>query len=299
LIEQEDRTGLLLMANFQVEISRRYASEKKWKKSVKCARDALCICEKLGKDSDENIASVLAELGTIYYKRRDFKKAEHFFNRSLSMYYEIDDDRSLGLTYLLPWMAKIYQRQGRFEEAEQFLKQSILMYRNILSRDGIVNLNFIQGFANTLNNIGILYYHQQKLDRAIPFLKESLSIERKYLTCNTEELIDSFKNLAMIHSLQRDFKASAELLERSLYLERHLFKISKNPSRLIDNLKNLNSVYSLLGNREKAGHSKKEVMFWELELRKEKYSFSIMRKLIDRIATSLVGLKSMLKIDFW
>lgn len=64
-------------------IERREKSDNYRDKAEECLIDALEISEKLQGNGDVQIASILENLGNVYFDKRDFHKAKKTYDRSL------------------------------------------------------------------------------------------------------------------------------------------------------------------------------------------------------------------------
>ena len=86
--------------------------------------DALPRAE-MWEESDRRLASVLYQLGEVYYRQHDFTKAEPYFWRALPIWAKPVGAEDLEMATSLTGLARLYQAKHEYQKAEPLVKQAL------------------------------------------------------------------------------------------------------------------------------------------------------------------------------
>ncbi len=113
-------------------------------------------------------ATTLNNIGSVYYSWGKYDEAIKYYNESLGLQRNIGDRRGESTT--LHNVASIYQSWGKYDEAIKCYNESLIICREIGDR---------QGEAGTLTNIGVIFKSFGKYDEAIEYCNKSIAIFRE------------------------------------------------------------------------------------------------------------------------
>ncbi|HEY6285349.1 MAG TPA: tetratricopeptide repeat protein [Ktedonobacteraceae bacterium] len=91
-------------------------------------------------------------------------------------------------------MALMYLHQKDYEQAESFLQQALTLQSKMLSDDH-------PDIADTLQNLGDLYYEQQRNSEALPLFEQALAIRRQRKEedhPHTQAILEIYKDLLQL-----------------------------------------------------------------------------------------------------
>jgi len=121
----------------------------------------LPLFEDLG--NEQRIASVTANIGSVYLSQSDYPRALEFFNRSLQLSEKIGDTETTS--NVLNNIGAIYFYQANYPAALEYYQRSVAM------SDGTE----IQASGAGLNNIGEVLMEQGDLEGAVEYYKKSIA----------------------------------------------------------------------------------------------------------------------------
>lgn len=195
-------------------------------------------------DMPANQALTLGNLGSLYVQRKDYTHARTMYEKAYQISLQVNDSESLGQA--LNGLGITSNRLGRPQEAMQYFEQSAVVNNNIglLSEyaQQLINIadllgeqkKYIQAEAKYLegekiflalkdsthlsavyNNLGDLYFKQNKLKKAVRSFELSYAISRNFRDLNYNRLV--VKNLSSIYESLGETKKALEY--RKLYEE--------------------------------------------------------------------------------
>ncbi|MBI4641535.1 MAG: tetratricopeptide repeat protein, partial [Candidatus Tectomicrobia bacterium] len=100
-------------------------------------------------------------------------------------------------------------QQGKYNEAEPLFKRVLAILEKTLGSDH-------PSVAQSLNNLGLLYYSQGKYTEAEPLYQRAVAIREKILGSNHPNLATSLNNLAGLYHAQGKHTEAESLYQRSL-----------------------------------------------------------------------------------
>ena len=151
------------------------------------------------------IAGVLTNLGSIYFRLQDYDKALEYYQESMKMHEELGDET--GLASSLVGIGLVYENIFQYEKALTNYLQALAINRHH---------NLLLNTATNLVNIGDLYLNQNQYEKALPFLIESLEINKKIN--NQQGMASVFRHLAQLYQKKGDLQKSMEYAELALEL---------------------------------------------------------------------------------
>ena len=241
-------------------------------KALKFYNQSLTIYQELGNRQEE--ATVLNNIGWIYFSLEERAKALDFFNQSLTIYQELGNLpqqasilRDIGVTYL-------YLKDQR--KALDFYNQSLTLSERVNTTEGQQNSSLQQ--ARTLNYLGRFYFALSP-KKALEFYNHALTIYQKIGARSQEARTLINIGVLYINPLQ-DRKTAVEFYQRSLNIFQELGDISEElrilnylddayssletaqvlelQNRKVNNLQILGQFYSDLGDTETAKELQQE-----------------------------------------
>jgi len=185
----------------------RLFDEESYDKAEPLYKRVLAIREKaLGSDHID-VATLLYDLGWIYYKQGRFPEAEQLEKRALAI-----REKSLGPDHVdvassLNDLAVVYDEQARYEEAEPLYKRALAI------REKSLGANHID-VAWSANNLAYTYVNQGRYSEAEPLYKRSLAIREKSLDPDHPDISNSLNNLASLYDLQGRHEEGLPIVRR-------------------------------------------------------------------------------------
>ncbi len=224
--------------------------------------------------NQENIASVLNNLGELYRNTQKLKQAEQNFQEALEIRQTLIKTNSQtnlsGMAMILNNLGILYRDTQRLKEAEHSLQEALKIYR-ILVRDN--PQSYLYNIAILLNNLGIFYTNVHKLKEAEQNYQEALEIRRK-LAVNIPQvylpdIAETLNNLGNLYIDTQRLKEAEQSIQEALEIYRTLAKT--NPQTYLPDvaatLNNFGGLYLLMNNAEKAENYSKE----SLDIRRISY----------------------------
>lgn len=201
-------------------------------------RSLLIFEATLGSDH-EHVARTLSNLGRLYITLGRFTEAKTVFGRSLEI-----TERNYGINHpnfahTLGTLGLMLVEQGHQAEAERHLMTAL----DILGPSNFHSVTI-------LNDLGLLYFKQERYESARSLFQRSLEINEEHLGSNHHYVATNLNNLAMV-SHRQGYHDEAELYyKRSL----DIFEESLGPghAEVGNALNNLALFYTLTGRYEQA-----------------------------------------------
>ena len=190
-------------------------------KAEKLLTKALGNYRDLARESPEkyenDILTILNDLGSIYLKKREFLKAENVFSESIEICSRLER-KNLNYAYysafILQNMGILYFNTKKFSESEKFYKKALEKYKII---EKIYPQIYSLYTAQVLRNLGILYWETKELFKAERAFSESLRRIKNVAQENPVHQLDvaaTLKNLGILYrSLVRFAEAENALKE--------------------------------------------------------------------------------------
>ena len=145
--------------------------------------------------------------------------------------------------FLLYNMSSYLDDRGIYNEAEVYCKRVLEIESKLFGQGNVLT-------ANTLNNLGMVYYNQGKYEKAKELHQQALAIRLKVLDENDPEIARSLNNLANISDDQGDYQKAEQLYTQTLAI-RYKVLGEEHPDTLTS-LNNLADVFLNRGKYEEA-----------------------------------------------
>ena len=133
-------------------------------------KEALQINQKL--DNKIEIARTLVNLGSIYNLFGSYQKSIEYFLEALAIYENLNEKDGEAWTSLS--IARLFKRLGLYEKAIQYAEPALQKYREVEQKTGSTN-----GITLSLSELGNIYFHLGKYDKAIENTKTVLDINTR------------------------------------------------------------------------------------------------------------------------
>ncbi|KAG7264553.1 hypothetical protein CRUP_019961 [Coryphaenoides rupestris] len=218
-----------------------------------------------------SVARSLHQLAGVYVTWRKYEGAEQLYRQALQITENAYGAEHASVARELEALAALYHKQNKYEQAEKLRKRSIrirqktahqkghtygfsLLRRRALQLEELTLGKDSADCANSLNQLGVLYYLQNNLEVARGFLSRSLEMRQRVLGPEHPDCAQSLNNLAALHSERREYQAAEELYQRALELRTAALQKSfgaKHPS-VATALVNLAVIYCQLKKHEEA-----------------------------------------------
>ena len=165
------------------------------------------------KPGGESVAILWKQIGEFLRLSARYEDAIRAFQRGLHC---VDGSHNIDLeSALMVNLGGCQTEAGKFDEAERTLRQGLVLLRNqeVLNEMGI---------ADTLEQLGRLYYDLKRFDDAVPLLKEALDIRKNQLGSDHALTGKTSGSLAASLSALREFDKAQKLFRFELaVLEQH------------------------------------------------------------------------------
>lgn len=142
--------------------------------AIPLAEGALDVRRKLLGTKHPDVATSLADLGTMRHLNKELPAAESLLRESLAIRREVSppDDPQLAVT--LNNMSFVLRAKGDIKGAEAMLREA-------LDRDRRIYGNEHPQVATRLMNLSVMLMDQRRYDAAVPLAEEAVAIRRKIL----------------------------------------------------------------------------------------------------------------------
>lgn len=199
--DREARTFAL--SNLGVILRRKGQNDE----ALKIFEESNRLAHKLRSAGRKHLAYNYSNIGQILSSQKDFKGAEIMLRKSIKIQEELDDIEGQSKTYC--GIGVIRRRCGDLEGAAENLKNSITFAKKLGER-GQMQLPLIYG------NLGLVYFHQKKLDEAKKYCDLSLSLNKKFRQQHGIAFILAL--FARISLLERNLEDAIKLNEESFQI---------------------------------------------------------------------------------
>ena len=154
-----------LMGKMLNSIAINYMYESQYTKSLSNYLKAAAIYEKLKQTSSTEYASILSNIGLLYYRLEDYKRSLTYQKRALELFKNIGLEGLIanGLTNL----GNLYEETGKPQQAMELYLEAYEIMEKIGNKLGV---------ANALTNMGIVSLSQSDYPEAINYFNQTRPI---------------------------------------------------------------------------------------------------------------------------
>jgi signal transduction histidine kinase len=162
-INSKDKKGI---ASCYTNLGVVYRNQGNNSKALEYFFESLKIRESI--NDRQGIATTSNNLGLLYETLNNFNKALEYFNRAIVIQKEIKDKAGLGRSYLN--IGLVLQSHKKYDKAIESYLASLNLVKEIGDQ---------RGFCLIANNLAQIYIRTNKMDEALPYLKQGLAISTR------------------------------------------------------------------------------------------------------------------------
>ncbi|MBR2909331.1 MAG: toll/interleukin-1 receptor domain-containing protein [Clostridia bacterium] len=197
-------------------------------------------------------------LGTLYADFQNYKQAEEYFLKSFAITKELAKKGDVDLSSLCVAYNNIAicKMSGKdYTGAEDYLLKGLELCKKY--NELYKNSNSLKSLANVNKSLGSLYQFLRDLEKSIKYYTEAVTSYKK-LAKETEyylsDLADALQKLAMVHSINRNFKEAEKFSEECFEITKQLAKRCPKAfaSKHADSYLALGTLYMGKGDNKKA-----------------------------------------------
>ena len=166
-----------------------------------------------GGDGPLELATTLANLGTLYRYQGDLESAEQHLSEALELRRRHLPSPHVDVAITLDALGVVLANQGRYAEGYQFLEEALSLYRDVLTGPDI-------RVAATLNNMAVNQANQGEYEAAERLMREALAVSAEILAPDDPNLTPDLGNLGVILEIRGDYAGADSALSRSLEILR-------------------------------------------------------------------------------
>lgn len=201
--------------------------------------DAIVDClDKAGFTSDSSgeylkaeLASVLKNLGNVYYEKCEFDKAETYFQQALLINEKTLHKEHPDIAGVLKSLGDVYYEKGEIHKAESHFQRALVVSEKTLHKEH-------PNIASILNNLGCVYYEKGEFDKAELYFQRALIIRKKLLGKECPDISKVSGNL--VDCIKEINRLTQENLENrtALYQANRFTHLGKMVAMMAHNMNN-------------------------------------------------------------
>lgn len=222
---------------------------------------------------EEIIANAYIQLGHNQKDLGNFNSALNYLLKALTIRENLESTREIGQTYIS--IANVYRHMGNYKRALEYTDLGYEIYKNenrplnrVYNQYGLICLgtkdydgalsyfkksydinlenNNLAAMGRELNNIGVSYRNQGKLQESLNYQLESLKLKKK--TEDINYLGSTYNNLGLTYTELKQYHKAKLYLDSSLTVNKRL-QLKK---RIMSSYEGLFKLYQTLKQSEKA-----------------------------------------------
>lgn len=219
------------------ELANVYKDKENYEDAERLYRKAIGAWEILERKYPEkievkiNLITTLNNLAIVYLRMDDLQNAEKLLNRSV----EISEKNDV----FTPELGKSYNYLGIVNEKRNNANIAISNFNKAL--EILHKLSASKEYADTLNNLSIMYSNQGKYDKAEPLLIESIELTKQLDGVNHPSYAQSLNNLSVFYKNTSSFKKAESYALQAINLFNKIFGIYH--SEYLNSVNNLVDIY--------------------------------------------------------
>ena len=184
--------------------------------------------------SQLDISLVLADL---YQQKGDVEKAKEQYLHQLTIQKIFKKTESPlyneeVLAHIQNNLALIYRDNYSYAEAEIAFKDALLIYKKLVvqSENKYIKNKYTQMIVRVLNNLGISYRHENRLEETVKLYLEALILVKKLVKLNPKKhlsfLAMTTNNLGILYNQLNKFEEAKKYYFETLKLYQSLYKVN-------------------------------------------------------------------------
>jgi len=212
----------------------------------------------LGGDCTKEVATVMSNIGRVYFLRADYKKALERFQQSLAIRQMVLPAESVDIATAMFNVGQTQHRCGNLEQAMTYYRGFLEVAQTQLGTEhrdfaaGLVLLSDVHrerqefptaqllleqavhcgraalgqshpDLALIFNNLGSLSYELRKYEEALKYYLECVEIQSEFLENNHPHIVISLLNVAQIHKQKGDYRTAFKVYREvyNIHFETH------------------------------------------------------------------------------
>jgi tetratricopeptide (TPR) repeat protein len=177
-------------------------------------KQALTIRQHLLKADHPDIASLLNDLGILYFNQGEYPRAKVFLEQALAMRQQVLGEESIEAAQTLYGLANLYRAWGSYLDAEPLYLQALHIRETKLGFEHVATAQSYYGLAKFY--YGLEDYHQAKA-----LFERVLSIRTKSLGDSHHKIASALNMLAKIYQKQNKPEEAKKMNLRALEIIKH------------------------------------------------------------------------------
>lgn len=238
-----------------------YRSTNRYSKAKETFLHTLKIREEVLGPRHPDVATTLNDMAWLYRTLGEYDEAEKLYQRVWSIRLSTLGPRHLHTATTLNDIAVLYVDRGRYGKVELNKYQQINSLLGESDRNGLYQVEALYQkalmirqetlgsehprVANTLYNMGWLYYHQGKYAQADSFHKRALDTRRRFQPDYRVHLAQSLNALAEVLQAQGKYREAKRYYQEALVIRNQ--ELKREHRNTIASLGNLASLYADMG----------------------------------------------------
>ena len=162
-------------------------------------------------DQPQTQAAFMESMGRVFIVLGEFERAEPLLERAVTIRGQFAEEDELALAQALHHQATLFDQQGRYDEAEEPILRTV----EIRERE----LGDHPDLGSSLNTLGNVLWHQDRLDEAEVVHRRALALREKILPANHSDIGQSLHNIGALRYFAGDLSEAERLWRRSAEIE--------------------------------------------------------------------------------
>ncbi|MDR2495980.1 MAG: tetratricopeptide repeat protein [Tannerellaceae bacterium] len=217
--------------------------------------------------SAEQRASVLNNLGMIFWQSNEYSEAEKAYAEALEIARRLNDEDPQtykpGLAVTLNNLGALCGDKGEYGQAEERYNEALEIYRELAKKDSD---KYNPVLAITLNNLGEWHRDKAEYTQAEAYHKNALQLYRemtaKDAKTHNPDLATSLNNLGTVYYNMKDYEEAEKYHTEALAIRRELAR--NNPQAYNPDLaSSLNSLGNFYADKPAPDYAKAEAFYKE------------------------------------
>jgi tetratricopeptide (TPR) repeat protein len=150
---------------------------------------------------NDGISASYNNIGRIYSEQSQYKNALEYYFKNLKLYDEAKMPKNIGYANTLNNIGAVFENQKDSDYVKQGLdpvtRYSKMLEYYLKAFELYKNLNYNEGIATSLGNIGLVYYDQKKYAESINYLQKALALSEKM--GSLDNIADDNKELSEVY----------------------------------------------------------------------------------------------------
>jgi serine phosphatase RsbU (regulator of sigma subunit)/Tfp pilus assembly protein PilF len=174
-----------------------------YKEAIHCY--SRCLKHRITSGNQKGIASVLNNIGNVYFDQADYINSLKYFQKSLKIEEKLKNET--GIASSLNNIGLIYKEQQDYKLALSYYHRSLEMHIKIDNK---------MGESHALNNIGVIHMIQKNYNEALNYFHKSLDSNEGYEDNNTAQIK---YNIGVIQTDRRNFEVALDNLNEAIKIQ--------------------------------------------------------------------------------